>query len=58
MEVAETRERAAKIARPVTEKLRKTIEKEVLRLLEAGVPEKEILSQIASKYGIRLPKRR
>jgi len=50
---AEARERAAKIARPVTERLRKTIEREVLRLLEAGIPEEEILAQLASKYGLQ-----
>ena len=55
---AEARERAAKIARPVTEKLRKAIEREVLRLLEAGAPEEEILKQLASKHGIRIRKRR
>jgi len=33
---AEAKERAARIARPVTERLRRTIEREVLRLLEEG----------------------
>jgi len=51
---AEARERAAKIARPVTERLRKTIEREVLRLLEAGIPEEEILAQLATKYSVRV----
>ena len=50
---AEARERAAKIARPVTEKLRRKIEKEVLRLLETGMPKKEIQTQLTSKYGFR-----
>jgi len=53
LEAAEARERAARLARPVTERLRRTIEREALRLLEAGVPEEEILEKIASKYGIR-----
>jgi hypothetical protein len=51
---AEAREQAARLARPVTEKLRKAIEREVLRLLGNGVPEKEILTQLATKYGVRL----
>jgi uncharacterized protein YggT (Ycf19 family) len=50
---AESRERAARIAKPVTERLRKTIERAVLRLLEAGVPEEEILARISGKYGIK-----
>jgi len=53
LEAAEARERAARLARPVTEKLRKAIEREVLQLLAEGVPEEEILEKIASKYGIR-----
>ena len=55
---AEARERAARLARPVTEKLRKTIEREVRRLLEEGVPEKEILTQLATKYGVRIRRTR
>jgi len=54
---AEARERAARLARPVTEKLRKTIEREVLRLLEVGIPEEEILTQVTSKYGLPLRRR-
>jgi len=50
LEAAEIREKAARLARPVTERLRRTIEREALRLLEAGVPEEEILEKIASKY--------
>lgn len=53
---AEARERAAKIARPVTERLRKMIEREVFRLLEEGVPEEEVLARISEKYGTRLRK--
>lgn len=48
---AEARERAAKLARPVTERLRKMVEREVLRLLEEGVPEEEVLARISEKYG-------
>lgn len=47
---AETREKASRIARPVTERLRKTIERRVSRLLEAGVPEEEILTRISGEY--------
>lgn len=47
---AEARERAARLARPVTEKLRKTIEREVLRLLEEGVLEEDALKRISEKY--------
>jgi len=50
---AEARERAGRLARPVTERLRKLIEREVFRLLEAGIPEEEILAEIASKYDVR-----
>lgn len=49
---------AAKIARPVTEKLRKMIERKVFRLLEAGIPEEEILAQLASKYVFCIRRRR
>jgi hypothetical protein len=47
---AETRERASHLARPVTERLRRTIERRVSSLLEAGVPEEEILSRISAEY--------
>lgn len=50
---AEARERAGRIARPVTERIRKMIEREVFRLLETGIPEEEILAEIASKYNTR-----
>jgi len=53
---AEARERAARLARPVTEKLRKTIEREVLRLLEEDVPEEDVLKRISEKYGVKLPR--
>ena len=55
---AEARERAAKIARPVTERLRRRIEKEVFRLLETGISKEEIFAHIASKYGVRTRKHR
>jgi len=47
---AEARERAARLARPVTERLRKMIEREALRLLEEGVPEEEVVRRIREKY--------
>lgn len=55
---AEARELAARIARPVTERMRKMIEREVFRLLEAGRSEEEIRAQLASKYGLRSRRRR
>ena len=55
---AEAKERAAKIARPVTEKLRRRIEREVFRLLETDMSKEEILAQLASKYGVHIQKRR
>ena len=55
---AEARERAAKIARPVTERMRRMIEREVYRLLEEGKSEEEILRQLAPKYGFRTRSRR
>jgi len=54
---AEAWERAARVARPVTEKLRKAIEREVLRLLAEGVPEEEVLTTLSEKYGVRIRKR-
>ena len=53
---AEAREKAAKVARPLTERMRRVVEKEVRRQLEAGVSEEQILSDLASKYGLRLRK--
>lgn len=49
---AEARERAARIAHPVTERLKKTVEKEVLRLLNEGVREEDVLKQISEKYAV------
>jgi len=51
---AEAVERAAKMMKPVTERLRRKIEREALRLLKEGRSEEEILTQLASKYGLRL----
>jgi len=48
---AEERERAAKVVRRITERLRKEMESEALRLLREGVPEAEIRKRIAEKYG-------
>lgn len=55
---AEARERAARMARPVTERLRRTIERDARRLMEEGKSEEEILAELASKYGLRLRRRR
>jgi hypothetical protein len=51
---AETEEKARRIARPVAERLRKTIERRVSGLLEAGVPEEEIAARISKEYSARL----
>jgi chromosome condensin MukBEF ATPase and DNA-binding subunit MukB len=55
---AGARERAAKMARPVTGRMRRMIEREVYRLLGEGKSEEEILRQLASKYGFRTRSRR
>jgi len=55
---AEARERAARLALPVTERLRQDIEREVLDLLAAGVPEEEVLKRLSEKYGVRIRRRR
>lgn len=49
---ARSREKAAKLAKPIAESLRKKIETETFRLLEAGVPQKEALAWISEKYSI------
>jgi hypothetical protein len=54
---AEARETAATLARPVTERLRKMIEREAFRLMEAGVPQEQILLQISEKYRIKTQKK-
>jgi len=48
---------AAKLTRPVTERLRKIIEREAFRLLERGVPQEHILLQICEKYRIKTQKK-
>ena len=53
---AEARERAARLARPVTERLRQAIEREVFELLAAGVPEAEVRKRLAEKYGVKVRK--
>ena len=55
---AEKMERAARITRPVTEMMRRTIEEEARRLIEEGKSEEEILAELASKYGLRIRRRR
>lgn len=51
LEEAAERERAARVVRRLTEKIRKEMEREALRLLREDVPEKEIRRRIAEKYG-------
>jgi hypothetical protein len=55
---AEARERAAKVARPVAERMRRMMEREVYRLIEEGMSEEKIRRQLALKYGPRLRRRR
>jgi hypothetical protein len=50
---AEAREHAARIARPVAERMRRMMEREVYRLIEEGRSEEEIRRQLTSKYGHR-----
>lgn len=54
---AEAREKASRIARPVTERLKRMIEREVLRLMEEGRTENEILGHLTSKYDIHIQRR-
>ena len=54
---AEARERAARVARPVTERMRRMIEREVYSLLEEGKSEEEVRRQLASRYGSRARRR-
>ena len=51
---AEERERAAKVVRRITEKLRKEIEREALRSLREGISEENVRELIAEKYGVKL----
>lgn len=55
---AEAREKAAVVARPVTERLRRMIEKEVADMLAAGIPEAEILKLLSEKYKVKIRRRR
>ena len=50
---AEAREQAARIARPLTERMRRLIEREAFRLMEEGRTEEQIHAQLISKYGLR-----
>jgi cytochrome c-type biogenesis protein CcmH/NrfF len=50
---AEAREQATRIARPLTERLRRLIEREAFRLMEEGRTEEQIHAQLISKYGLR-----
>jgi len=52
--VAEAKEKAARLARPITERLAKAVEEEVFHMLAEGVAEEEILWKISQKYGIKL----
>jgi len=52
--LAEAKEKAARLAKPITERIRRTIEKEILQMMGAGVPENQILAQISAKYGVKL----
>jgi len=58
LEAAEARERAAKVARPITEKLRKAIEKQVLALLKKGLSEKQVVAEVAEKFGVEIGRRK
>jgi len=58
LEEAAKREKAARLARPITERLRKAIEKQVLTLLAEGVAEQEIVAQIAEKFGVKIGRRK
>ncbi|MEM2873504.1 MAG: hypothetical protein QXD82_04960 [Nitrososphaerales archaeon] len=51
---AEAMEKATRIARPVTERLKRMIEQEVLSLVEEGRTENEILGYLASKYDLHV----
>jgi hypothetical protein len=54
---AEARERASEIAKPVTERLKRMIEQEALRLIKEGKRENEILAYLVSKYGLKKPEK-
>jgi len=46
---AETWEQATKIAKPITKRLRRTMEREVFHSLKKGLSREEILTQLTSK---------
>lgn len=58
LETAEARERAAKVARPLTEKLRKLIERETAKMLKEDLSEEEALRHLSEKYGVPIRKRK
>jgi len=47
---ADTTEQARKIATPIVRRLRQGIERQVLRLMEGGMPKDEILKRLSSEY--------
>jgi hypothetical protein len=49
---AEAWEQAARVSRPITEKLRRMIERKVFRQLKEGKSEEEILAQLAYRYAV------
>jgi len=51
---ANTKERAATIARPIVQRLVRGIRSEALRLMETGLEEGDIVKQLASKYDLNL----
>lgn len=58
LEAKREEEYAIKIARPVTEALRRTIERETRRMVKLGISEKEILRMLQEKYGVTVRKTR
>jgi len=48
---ARQQEKAAKIARPITNRIARRIELEIIRLLKKGKSEREIMKVIASRFG-------
>jgi len=54
---AEAREKAAVVAHPITEHLRRMIEKEAANMLAAGIPEAEILKLLSEKYKVKILRR-
>jgi hypothetical protein len=47
---AESKDQASNIAKPIIERLRKTIERQILKLLQRNLSKKEILEQLQTKY--------